>query len=83
MLSEHLSYKQKQINILAYEKILINVYYNDLRTWEYKQELLFIIDTYPRKPIKTLILLFPINERGGLRKLLIKDCSYGHIMLTF
>lgn len=67
MLSEHLSYKQKQIHILAYEKTLIKVHYDDLRTWGYKQKLLFIIDTYHRKPIKTLILLFPINERGGLR----------------
>lgn len=62
MLSEHLSYKQKQIHILAYEKTLINLHYDDLRTWGYKQKFLFIIDTYPRKPIKILILLFPINK---------------------
>ena len=67
MLSEHLSYKQKQIHILAYEKTLINVQYDDLRTWGYKQNFLFTIDTYSRKPIKILILLFPIHEKGGLR----------------
>lgn len=34
MLSEHLSYKQKQIHILAYENTLIKVHYDDLRTSE-------------------------------------------------